>query len=180
VAVTADGARAVSGGDDGMVRVWDLATGAQPGTITGYDGPVHAVAVSADGTRAVSGSENGLVRVWDMAQLLKDRIAAGIAHLVAVPFYVAVLAWPLALIRRHYTTTRIIDCAHSNFIEAVKTPGCHFPTVKAGQFPSEIPVLVGKGTVTVPHTGVSTIAIAVEAIWVFGAGIDHLGETGTH
>ena len=46
VAVSADGRRAVSGGDDGTVRVWDLATGAAAGTpCTGHDGGVHAVAV---------------------------------------------------------------------------------------------------------------------------------------
>ena len=41
---TAD--RAVSGGDDGTVRVWDLATGQQRRPLTGHDGPVPAVAVS--------------------------------------------------------------------------------------------------------------------------------------
>ena len=38
VAVTADGARAVSGGVDGTVRVWDLATGRQQAELTGHDG----------------------------------------------------------------------------------------------------------------------------------------------
>ena len=37
VAVTADGARAVSGGDDGTVRVWDLAAGQQQAELTGHD-----------------------------------------------------------------------------------------------------------------------------------------------
>ena len=37
---------AVTGGDDGTVRVWDLATGAQRGEpLTGHDGSVRAVAV---------------------------------------------------------------------------------------------------------------------------------------
>ena len=67
VAVTADGARAVSGGDDGTVRVWDLATGQQQAKLTGHDGPVRSVAVTADGARAVSGGDDGTVRVWDLA-----------------------------------------------------------------------------------------------------------------
>ena len=67
VAVTADGTRAVSGGYDGTVRVWDLATGQQQAELTGHHGPAMAVAVTADGTRAVSGGYDGTVRVWDLA-----------------------------------------------------------------------------------------------------------------
>ena len=67
MAVSADGRRAVSGGSDGTVRVWDLDTGAPLHTLAGHDGPVEAVAVSADGRRAVSGGDDGTVRVWDLA-----------------------------------------------------------------------------------------------------------------
>ena len=69
VAVTADGTRAVSGGGDGTVRVWDLATGQQQAELTGHHGAAMAmaVAVTADGTRAVSGGDDGTVRVWDLA-----------------------------------------------------------------------------------------------------------------
>ena len=66
VAVSADGRRAVSGADDGTVRVWDLDTGQQQAELTGHNGRVHAVAVSADGRRAVSGGDDGTVRVWDL------------------------------------------------------------------------------------------------------------------
>jgi WD40 repeat protein len=65
VAVSADGRRAVSGGRDGTVRVWDLDAGEVTRTLTGRDRWVRAVAVSADGRRAVSGGEDGTVRVWD-------------------------------------------------------------------------------------------------------------------
>ena len=66
VAVSADGRRAVSGGDDGTVRVWDLEAGTVLHALTGHDGGVWAVAVSADGRRAVSGGDDGTVRVWDL------------------------------------------------------------------------------------------------------------------
>jgi WD40 repeat protein len=66
VAVSEDGARAVSGSDDGTVRVWDLTTGRQQATLTGHTDWVRAVAVSQDGARAVSGSDDGTVRVWDL------------------------------------------------------------------------------------------------------------------
>jgi NB-ARC domain/WD domain, G-beta repeat/APAF-1 helical domain len=67
VAITPDGARAVSGGDDGAVRVWDLAAGREQATLTGHTRPVWSVAITPDGTRAVSGSSDGTVRVWDLA-----------------------------------------------------------------------------------------------------------------
>jgi WD40 repeat protein len=67
VAVTADGATAVSGGDDSTVRVWDLATGRQRAELTGHADRVLTVAVTADGATAVSGGDDGTVRVWDLA-----------------------------------------------------------------------------------------------------------------
>jgi WD40 repeat protein len=64
VAVSTDGRRAVSGGDDGMVRVWDLDV-EELRTVTGHDGPVGAVAVGADGRCAVSAG-GGMVRMWNL------------------------------------------------------------------------------------------------------------------
>ena len=61
---------AVSGGDDGTVRIWDLATGAQRGEpLTGHDDAVYAVAFGElDGSPiAVSGGDDGTVRIWDLA-----------------------------------------------------------------------------------------------------------------
>ncbi|MBO0838355.1 MAG: hypothetical protein J2P28_22945, partial [Actinobacteria bacterium] len=66
VAVSRDGTQAVSGSDDGTVRVWDLTTGTQRATLTGHTDWVRAVAISPDGTQAVSGSDDGTVRVWDL------------------------------------------------------------------------------------------------------------------
>ena len=77
VAVSADGRTAVSGGDDGTVRVWDLAGTAAPRALTGHDRGVWAVAVSADGRTAVSGGDDGTVRVWDLAGTAAPRALTG-------------------------------------------------------------------------------------------------------
>ena len=60
----------ISGGSDGTVRVWDLATGTPVGDpFTGHSDPVNAVAAAElDGRPVViSGSSDGTVRVWDLA-----------------------------------------------------------------------------------------------------------------
>ena len=77
VAVSADGRTAVSGGDDGTVRVWDLAGAAAPRVLTGHTGYVNGVAISADGRTAVSGGRDGTVRVWDLAGTATPRELTG-------------------------------------------------------------------------------------------------------
>ena len=79
MAVTPDGTRAVSGSDDGSVRVWDLPPSREQPPPTprprhqhqhrrrpAPDGWTFSVAVTPDGTRAVSGSDDGSVRIWDL------------------------------------------------------------------------------------------------------------------
>ncbi|WP_262371272.1 caspase family protein [Streptomyces sp. WAC01526] len=71
VACTSLGGRpvAVAGGDDGTVRVWDLAAGTAVGQpLTGHDGKVLAVACANLGKTpvAVTGGDDGTVRVWDL------------------------------------------------------------------------------------------------------------------
>ncbi|MFF3940365.1 AAA family ATPase [Streptomyces phaeofaciens] len=65
-----DRALVVSGGEDGTVRVWDLATGQRVGKpMTGHSGHVASVAavMLPDGRAwAVSGGQDGTVRVWDV------------------------------------------------------------------------------------------------------------------
>ncbi|MET9770336.1 caspase family protein [Streptomyces sp. NPDC006415] len=61
---------AVTGDDDGTVRMWDLASGTPMGnTLVGHTGAVRAVACSiVDGVPvAVTGDGVGTVRVWDLA-----------------------------------------------------------------------------------------------------------------
>ena len=67
VGFSPDGARLVSGGRDGTLRLWDAASGALLATLTGHGGPVASVGFSPDGARLVSGGFDGTVRLWDAA-----------------------------------------------------------------------------------------------------------------
>ena len=63
VAMTPDGARALTASRDGTARIWDLATGTALHTLTGHTAEVIAVAITPDGTRALTGSRDGTARM---------------------------------------------------------------------------------------------------------------------
>lgn len=66
IAVSRDGARVVSGSDDGQVRVWDVRTGAIViGPLKGHAGSIYSIAISHDGARIISSSYDRTIRVWD-------------------------------------------------------------------------------------------------------------------
>jgi WD40 repeat protein/serine/threonine protein kinase len=83
LAVSADGGRALSGGMDGTVRLWDLGTRQLLATFEGHESTVSAVAFSADGRRAISGSWDRTLKVWDLATGAVLRTMSGHAEYVS-------------------------------------------------------------------------------------------------
>jgi WD40 repeat protein len=61
-----DGRSVVSAGADGIVRVWDAATGAETRQLNWGIGKICAAAVSPDGMLCAAGGENGKIVVWDV------------------------------------------------------------------------------------------------------------------
>jgi WD40 repeat protein len=71
-AFSPDGALLLSGSTEGMLKLWDAATGQLLRTFAGQKGPVYCVAFSPDSARLVS-SGGDMLKLWDAAtgQLLR-------------------------------------------------------------------------------------------------------------
>lgn len=67
VALTRDGKKALSGGGDGTMRLWDAQTGQCLRTFEVSDSRcVRGVGITPDGKKAVSGSEDGILKCWNL------------------------------------------------------------------------------------------------------------------
>jgi RNA polymerase sigma factor (sigma-70 family) len=77
LAFSADNTRLVSGGDDGYLRVWDVATRSELRALGGSKRrPVRALALGADGTVAV-GNDGGSLFVYDLHGPQEPKLAYG-------------------------------------------------------------------------------------------------------
>ena len=65
VYLASDASRAVSGSEDGQIRLWDLTFGQCTATLQAHEGAVRAVCLSAGLKRMASGGADGHVIVWD-------------------------------------------------------------------------------------------------------------------
>ena len=82
VAVTPDGRYAVSGSEDGTLKVWGLKTGREVRALAGHSGGVRAVAVTPEGRYVVSGSDDRTLKVWEI-----ETGTASITFHGEAPFY---------------------------------------------------------------------------------------------
>lgn len=69
LAMNPEGTLLASGGDDGLVKLWDPRTGDRLETLVGHEGSIETLAISPDGTFLVSAGADRTVRLWDLATL---------------------------------------------------------------------------------------------------------------
>ena len=65
VAISTDGKLAVSGSDDGKVRLWKYEESKSPVTLAGHSDIVSSVAISPNGQIIASGSKDKTIRLWN-------------------------------------------------------------------------------------------------------------------
>lgn len=66
IAITPDGQLLVSGGDDRIVKVWNINEGEEIYTLIGHSASVISVAISPDGETLASASTNQTIRLWNL------------------------------------------------------------------------------------------------------------------
>lgn len=71
-ALSPDRKYAVSGSDDGTVKIWDVASGREIRTLHGHTGRVLSVAISRDGEFILSGSESRVTDLPNVDDFLKS------------------------------------------------------------------------------------------------------------
>ena len=82
VAISPNGKLAASGGADGTVRLWDLASGQMRHVLTGHQDTVWTVAFSPDSKVVASGGADGKIRLWDAERGREIHVLTGHAGVV--------------------------------------------------------------------------------------------------
>jgi WD40 repeat protein len=75
--VTPDNREAVSGSEDGELKVWDLRAYTPLRELRGHAHQVQGVVIASDGRRAVTASADHTLRVWDLLEGKSTRILEG-------------------------------------------------------------------------------------------------------
>ncbi|HWX90280.1 MAG TPA: hypothetical protein VNY75_08240, partial [Rhizomicrobium sp.] len=66
IAFTPDNKVLLSGGADGRIRFWDVASGQLMRSVHGHRADVWSLVVAPDGKLVASGGEDGSVALWEM------------------------------------------------------------------------------------------------------------------
>ncbi len=66
VAFSPDGTKVVTSADDGIARIWTVATGAETAALSGHTARIWAAAFSPDGKRVATASDDGTARLWEI------------------------------------------------------------------------------------------------------------------
>jgi WD40 repeat protein len=78
LAVSPDGRALASGGEDRMIRLWELPTARPLARWEGHDANVTALAFRPDGHTLVSGAADGMLKLWDLDSIHRELAGMGL------------------------------------------------------------------------------------------------------
>ena len=77
ITVSFDGSLWITGGRDGVITIWDVATNRTIRMLRGHKGYVRSLAISPDGKTLASGGSDKIVRIWNIATGREQGILRG-------------------------------------------------------------------------------------------------------
>src|SRR5882672_6180584 len=87
VAFSPDGKILAAGGYDRMVKLWDVTSGKQIGTLQGHGAVVFSIAFSPDGKTLASASADGTVKLWNVGEKQEtSTLKSDVASVLSVRF----------------------------------------------------------------------------------------------
>ncbi|MGH3688351.1 MAG: NB-ARC domain-containing protein [Pseudonocardiaceae bacterium] len=185
--VAPGGSWLASAGDDGQVRVWDLATGAVRHTLIGHTRGVPVLVVAPDGSWLASADYNGEVRVWDLATGAVRYTLIGhsdtVGALVVAPdglwlasadYNGQVLVWDLATGAAHHTLTDLTGHGDGVWVLVVAPDGSWLASAGYDGEVRMWDLTTGAVCGTLPgHRGwVRALVVAPDGSWLASAGYD--------
>jgi WD40 repeat protein len=78
VAVSHDGRTLSSGGEDRMIRLWEMPTGRALAAWEAHDAGIAALAFRPDGRALASGSADGQLKLWDLPTIRRELAGLGL------------------------------------------------------------------------------------------------------
>jgi WD40 repeat protein len=127
--VATHGTALVSGGEDGTVRIWDLAGGRPARLRRGHAGWVYAVAISPDGRTIASAGDDATIRLWQLDTGESTGILTG--HLRRIRS-LAFTANGQLVSGAEDGQVCLWDTGRASLIRTMRTPGCPIWAVAAG------------------------------------------------